>query len=161
MTPDMSRQVITTILLSTARLRNMVDNILDAAKIKKGGLESQREPFSRGQGDGGTPGLFRPQAEEFGRDFRLEVPESLPVVMGDESQTYRLLCNLLTNAFKFTSSGDRICFFRNSRGGSDNESFWTPAPGSLPTTFQPYSNGFKRGKMLLSRLKNSKGLALA
>ena len=161
MTPDMSRQVITTILLSTARLRNMVDNILDAAKIKKGGLESQREPFSVAKVMGELHGLFRPQAEEFGRDFRLEVPESLPVVMGDESQTYRLLCNLLTNAFKFTSSGDRILFSAEiTPGGGVTMKVLDTGPGISPDDLPTLFKRFQTGENAVSQVKKQQGTGL-
>ncbi|MBL0057741.1 MAG: HAMP domain-containing histidine kinase [Elusimicrobia bacterium] len=105
---ETGRQVLGTILISTSRLRNMVDNLLDAAKIKEGPLSSLREAFSVVNVLQELHDLFRAQAEEFGRVFCLRVPEDFPMVIGDEAQTYRILSNLLANAFKFTAAGDRI-----------------------------------------------------
>lgn len=166
MTAEMSRQVINTILLSTARLRMMVDNILDAAKIKKGGLDSQHTPFSVAKVMGELYDLFRHQAEEFGRDFLLEVSPGLPVVLGDESQTYRLLCNLLTNAFKFTSSGDRILFVAEvtPEGGVAMKVQDTGpgiSPEDLPTLFKRFQTGGNAVPQVKKQQGTGLGLAIA
>ncbi len=166
LTTENSSQVIGTILLSTARLRNMVDNILDAAKIKKGGLESQREPFSLAKVMGELHNLFKAQAEEFGRDFRLEVPEDLPFVLGDESQTYRLLCNLVSNAFKFTSSGDRIGLAAAlAPDGRVAVEVMDTGPGisaeDLPTLFKRFQTGERAAAQVKKQQGTGLGLAIA
>ncbi len=161
LTSEMSAQVIGTILLSTARLRNMVDNILDAAKLKQGGLESQREPFSLANVLRELYNLFQVQAEEYGRTFRLEVPDDLPVVVGDESQTYRLLCNLLSNAFKFTSTGDGILLkAAGTEEGGIAVYVQDTGPGisakDLPTLF----NRFQTGTTAIPQIKKQQGTGL-
>lgn len=166
LTSEMSSQVIGTILLSTARLRNMVDNILDAAKIKKGGLDSQREPFSLAKVMGELHNLFKAQAEEFGRDFRLEVPEDLPFVLGDESQTYRVLCNLVSNAFKFTSSGDRIGLAAAlAPDGRVAVQVMDTGPGisaeDLPTLFKRFQTGERAAAQVKKQQGSGLGLAIA
>ena len=166
LTPEMSSQVVDTILLSTARLKNMVDNILDAAKIKKGGLASQRDPFSVSKVMGELYDLFRPQADEFGREFRLDVPETLPFALGDEAQTYRLLCNLLSNAFKFTSSGDLILMraFLTPEGAVAMEVQDT-GPGilakDLPTLFKRFQTGTSVAPLIKKQQGTGLGLSIA
>ena len=161
MTPEMARQVVNTILLSTARLRNMVDNILDAAKIKEGGLVAERDPFSVTKVMAELYDLFRAQAEEYSRDFRCVVPADFPMALGDEAQSYRLLCNLLTNAFKFTSSGDRITLLAE----------FTPekrlailvqdtGPGISPEDLPNLFKRFQTGGNAISQIKKQQGTGL-
>jgi signal transduction histidine kinase len=166
LTPEMSRQVLSTVLVSTARLRNMVDNILDAAKIKQGPLVSLREPFSVKKIMSELQALFCVQAEEFGRDFRLEIHPDLPLAMGDEDQTYRLLCNLLTNAFKFTSSGDRITFAVDiTTEGRLAIQVSDTGPGippeDLPTLFARFHTAQKAGEHVRKHQGTGLGLAIA
>ncbi|MBK8869774.1 MAG: HAMP domain-containing histidine kinase [Elusimicrobia bacterium] len=105
---ESTHQILNTILVSTARLRTMVDNVLDAAKIKEGRLTAHIEPFSLEKILIELRDLFQSQADEFGRDFQVNLPMPCPLALGDEAHTYRILANLLNNAFKFTSAGDHI-----------------------------------------------------
>lgn len=105
---ESTHQILTTILVSTARLRTMVDNVLDAAKIKEGRLTAHIEPFSIEKILIELRDLYQSQADEFGRDFKVHIPDPCPLALGDEGHTYRIIANVLNNAFKFTSAGDRI-----------------------------------------------------
>lgn len=161
MTSEMTRQVVNTILLSTARLRNMVDNILDAAKIKEGGLVSQREPFSVTKVMGELHDLFRAQAEEYHRKFRCVTPAEFPLAVGDEAQTYRLLCNLLTNAFKFTSHGDHIGLkAETTPDGALAISVQDTGPGISPEDLATLFTRFKTGENAASHVKKQQGTGL-
>ncbi len=95
------------LFLSVQRLRSIVENNLDAAKIKEHGLELRNVPFSLDALLREVYDLFRIQADECGQSFALECGK-LPQVRGDEEKTHRVVVNLVANAFKFTSAGDKI-----------------------------------------------------
>jgi signal transduction histidine kinase len=163
---ESSRQILATILVSTARLRNMVDNILDAAKMKQGHLESLKVGFSVNKVMRELYDLFRSQADEYGRTFRLVVPEDLPMVLGDESQTYRILSNLLSNAFKFTSSGDTITLSAVDLGeGWVTIAVEDTGPGiparDLPQLFHRFKTGENAGIDVKKQQGTGLGLAIA
>ena len=160
------KQILGTVLLSTARLRTMVDNILDAAKIKEGRLDSLRDPFSLGKVLGELHALYRPQAEEFGRRFVLDVPADLPPAVGDEAQTYRILSNLLSNAFKFTSAGDRIGLSAKPVSGNRiavevSDEGPGIAPGNIPQLFQRFHTLPSAESSIRKQQGTGLGLAIA
>lgn len=159
------RPVLTTVLLSVARLRGMIDNILDAATIKEGRLTSLKEPFSLGHVMAELHELHRPQADEFGRNFRLEIPADLPEVRGDENQAYRVLSNLLTNAFKFTSAGDRIILSAGAVGSDVIAEVRDSGPGipaqDLPGLFRRFQTGESAHSVVRKKQGTGLGLAIA
>ncbi|MBL8023275.1 MAG: HAMP domain-containing histidine kinase [Elusimicrobia bacterium] len=160
------QQILATILVSTARLRNMVDNILDAAKIKQGLLDSLTEDFSMNKVIRELRDLFRSQAEEFDRDFRLVTTDDLPLVRGDESQTYRILSNLLSNAFKFTSSGDAITLSAEATPpGAVTVTVSDTGPGiparDLPHLFHRFKTAENAGRDVKKQQGTGLGLAIA
>ncbi|MBK8575928.1 MAG: HAMP domain-containing histidine kinase [Elusimicrobia bacterium] len=166
LTPEMSRQVLNTVLVSTARLRNMVDNILDAAKIKQGPLVSLREPFSVKKVMGELHALFSAQAEEFGRDFRLEIPPDLPMAMGDEDQTYRLLWQPTNERFQIHVVG-RSHYVRG--GPHTRKTAGHPCVGQrprnpsadLPTLFTRFYTAENVGTHVKKHQGTGLGLAIA
>lgn len=90
---------------SAAHLRQLVDQVLDLAKMAAGRVEIRPEPIAL------RPFVFEVATEieslvnERGLALSLAVPSTLPRVRSDPTHLRQILLNLLGNAVKFTPSG--------------------------------------------------------
>jgi signal transduction histidine kinase len=91
---------------AAADLLEMVNDLLDLAKIEAGRLEVRTEPASVEDILAGLRGVFRPLVA--GGEVEL-VFEDAPIVEGfrtDTSKLTQILRNLISNALKFTERGE-------------------------------------------------------
>jgi two-component system phosphate regulon sensor histidine kinase PhoR len=101
-TPEESDRFLRTIGRETLRLQQLVDNILDFARLDAGRrifrfetvdlLEVVRESLE----------TFRPRLEHQGFRVMLDLPDVLPPVRGDATALSHVLLNLLDNAVKYS-----------------------------------------------------------
>jgi signal transduction histidine kinase len=90
------------------RLGEMIDELLNLAKLAHGEIGSTPAPFRLGPLVERTCRLFQQQAEGQDIELRQNLPEDLPPIYADEMAVARVLNNLVSNAFKFTPSGGRV-----------------------------------------------------
>ncbi len=87
------------------RLTNLINDVLDLAKIESGKMEWNMRPvflqdiISRGVA--ATSALF----EQKGLKLAKKIPEDLPMIKADEDKLIQVVINLLSNAVKFTPKG--------------------------------------------------------
>ena len=93
---------------SGKQLLEMINDILDLAKIESGKMELRLEPFNVGQVVSTQCDLARPLSERKNLDLQCEVVPGLPLVQQDRSKLEQIVNNLLSNAIKFTPDGGRI-----------------------------------------------------
>ena len=87
-------------------LAELVDQILDVAKIEAGTLEIDCVDCSPLELLNEVCQLLKPRAADEGLTLELDVQGDLPeIVTTDSVRTRQILLNLLTNAIKFTQSG--------------------------------------------------------
>jgi len=93
------------ILSAAKHLLDLINDILDMAKISAGKMELAIAPFplARLVEDVGT--LVGPLAEANGNRFVIAADPSLGTMSADERRVKQILLNLLSNAFKFTNKG--------------------------------------------------------
>jgi two-component system phosphate regulon sensor histidine kinase PhoR len=106
--PPRVRDRILKIDVETGHLVQMVNELLDLAKIEQGAT-----PLHFGEVDvaalvEGATDRLRLFAERQGVTLRVEVPEALPCVEGDEERLGQVLVNLLHNAVKFSNTGGAV-----------------------------------------------------
>lgn len=90
------------------RLRAMVNNILDAALLREGGLPFRKTKFPIAPVLEEMARLYKPLADESNKTFSVQFPDNLPLLEADEEKTLRIFLNLVANAFKFTRRGESI-----------------------------------------------------
>jgi signal transduction histidine kinase len=90
---------------SANHLRELVEQVLDLAKMAAGRLEVHAEPVQLRPFIIDVVSEVEPLAAARGLTLTINVPASLPKVMTDVSHLRRILVNLLGNAIKFTSTG--------------------------------------------------------
>jgi signal transduction histidine kinase len=106
-TPPEQREYLELVRSSARSLLEVINDILDFAKVESGCVELETLTFEL------TPYLqetLKPlsfQAHERGLDLRLEVSPDLPALFsGDPIRLRQVLVNLLGNAMKFTHAGE-------------------------------------------------------
>lgn len=94
-------------------LLSLINDILDMSRIEAGKLELDNQPFRiRDLGDK-LSSLFKKNIEAKGVDFRVEYYGiGDEYVLGDELRLSQVLSNFLSNAQKFTKSGEIVVTFR-------------------------------------------------
>jgi signal transduction histidine kinase len=90
---------------SATHLRQLVDQILDLAKIAAGRLEVHAEPLDLRPFVLDVATEIEPLVAEKGLALSLGVPASLPKLRTDSTHLRQILVNLLGNAVKFTHQG--------------------------------------------------------
>jgi signal transduction histidine kinase len=93
---------------SGEQLLNLINDILDLAKIEAGKMEVRLEEFSIHDVCEGLLNMFRPMAEKKNIDLREQVAADIPLLRQDPGKLQQILSNLLSNAIKFTPEGGRV-----------------------------------------------------
>ncbi len=142
LTSEQEKQVVF-IRKAVEGLAEMVNDLLDLAKVESGKTEVRNSSVDIGQVLGAVRALMRPLATNDAVTLIFE--ESAPglVIETDEAKLGQILRNLVSNALKFTEKGEvRV---RVSNPGEDLISFFVEdtgigiAPEDLETIFQEFS----------------------
>lgn len=89
-------------------LLEMIESLLEMAKIEAGRVELNLAPISLGDTCQALVGLIHPLARKKGITVRLDVSLDLPIVETDAKKFQQIIFNLLSNAVKFTGNeGDQ------------------------------------------------------
>jgi signal transduction histidine kinase len=93
---------------SGRQLLDMINDILDLAKIESGRMEVRPTEFDIGAVVLTQCDLARPLSEKKHIDLDCEIAPGLPPIRQDRGKIEQILNNLLSNAIKFTPDGGRI-----------------------------------------------------
>lgn len=96
------------VLEAGRRLLSLVNDILDLATIEAGFMVLDRERFDIAQLLHSVGGLTRDWARKQALELKVEAPEGLGTMEGDEKRLKQALFNLVSNAIKYTPAGGRI-----------------------------------------------------
>jgi len=95
-----------TIHTAGSDLLQLINDVLDLAKVEAGRMDIRAEPLPLEQLVDYVEATFQPLAAEKGLDFTVDVSPLAPAsVTTDEQRVQQVLRNLLSNAVKFTDSG--------------------------------------------------------
>lgn len=105
---DKQKRYAANIQKSGRLLLEMINDILDLAKMEAGKMEIRPSEFQIGVVVQAQCDLMRALAEDKNIDLTPHVEPELPSVYQDQSKIQQILTNLLSNAIKFTPEGGRI-----------------------------------------------------
>jgi len=95
------------------RLTNLINNVLDLAKIESGKTDWNMESVIISElierSKSATMSLF----QNVNIPLILDIPDNLPMVTGDSDQLMQVVINLFSNAVKFTEKGNVTCKVRH------------------------------------------------
>jgi two-component system, NarL family, sensor histidine kinase BarA len=116
------RRYARNIITSARRLLDLINDLLDLAKIEAGKMEPRVEPVSLADVCEGLATLMRPQAETRNIAIHLKIEPRLPVVHTDAGKLQQILFNFLANAVKFTPDGGTVVLAAAAGGGEGHAS---------------------------------------
>jgi signal transduction histidine kinase/ActR/RegA family two-component response regulator len=103
---DQQTQYLERIRQSGGLLLNLLNEILDIAKIESGKLELESADFEFAKMSDSVIGIMQSRASENGLTLATDVPSDMPKVLkGDPTRMGQILFNLVGNAIKFTQEG--------------------------------------------------------
>ncbi len=105
---DRQRSFVDVILLSTNRLVDLVNDLLDVARVEAGQLEIQRRPISVAEAAREVAAMMAPQFEQREQTLQVEIARALPVAFADPGRVRQIVTNLLTNAHLYSGQGGRV-----------------------------------------------------
>ncbi len=98
-------QQIRFIQRSAKELSEMVDDLLDLAKVEAGRLEVNAKTFDVSELLGALRGMLKPLLAESSLSLVFETGDGLPSLHTDEQKISQVLRNFISNAIKFTPQG--------------------------------------------------------
>src|SRR3954469_22143069 len=106
--PDREREFVDVILQSTDRLVELVNDLLDVARLEAGKMEVHPRLFDLGDVVREVATLMQPRVEEKGQSLRVRVPAGLPRALADPVRVRQIVTNLLSNAHLYTDEGGEL-----------------------------------------------------
>ncbi|MBZ0286588.1 MAG: histidine kinase, partial [Anaerolineae bacterium] len=101
-----ARHMIERVNSNSSRLLNLINEVLDLAKIEAGRMEMLSRPFSPRALSEQWQSQMHVLAQQKGLSLDVEVDPALPdTIYGDADRITQIVINLLSNAFKFTEKG--------------------------------------------------------
>ena len=154
---------VTTISESGQHLLELINDILDLAKIEAGQITLSRDRVSISHVSESALRMVRQLAMKKSQDLQYELDASLDTVSADERRLKQMLVNLLSNAVKFTPEGGKLGLQVQGDSANNTVRFtvWDTGIGikenDLPRLFQP----FVQLDSQLARKAGGTGLGLA
>jgi signal transduction histidine kinase len=105
---DRQREFIDIILRSTDRLVELVNDLLDVARIEADSVDIQVRPIDVGEAIREVAELMGPRIAEKRQQLGIYVAPALPLAMADPARVRQVIANLLTNAHLYTAEEGRI-----------------------------------------------------
>jgi len=159
--PPQQAQRIAVARQSGETLLVLLNDLLDLSKIEADHLVLETRDFDLEQAVALTSRTFAPVAEQKGVGFCLDFDPALGGFWrGDEVRLRQLLANLISNAIKFTSSG-QITVEARLNGGNVRLAVIDTGVGLAPKSLTPIFESFVQGDASTTRLYGGTGLGLA
>jgi len=145
---EAQQQLIVRMRRSLARLTDMIQSLLEYARIESGRLELFVETFDLRELAQGVVDDFAPQAESKGLGLHLQAPKESAEFESDARLVRLVLVNLVANALKFTERGQVVlsvelgpdaCSLRVQDSGPGIE------PSLRTAVFEPFFQGESAG----------------
>lgn len=105
---EKQRKWIENIHGSGKHLLNLLNDVLELAKIEAGKMQVRAEEFNFRDLGEGVAAIFRQQAENKRLNLDCDIADNVPTLKQDPQKLRQILWNLLSNAVKFTPEGGQI-----------------------------------------------------
>jgi signal transduction histidine kinase/DNA-binding response OmpR family regulator len=106
--PADSKDEVFYIRKSAQQLSELVDDLLDIAKVEAGKIEVRPAPFEVPALFGALRGMLRPLLVNQALTLTFDVQPDLPPMFSDENKVSQILRNFISNALKYTERGEII-----------------------------------------------------
>lgn len=150
------------ILISGRILLEIINDLLDLAKIEANRVELRIESVQLSAVCGDLVDFMRPLADKKQIRVALEVADGLPAVFTDRGRLRQVLFNLMSNAIKFTPEGGRV-WLRGQRADDTHVrmAVQDTGPGIPPEQHEAIFEKFRQIDQSVTREHHGTGLGLA
>jgi two-component system sensor histidine kinase BarA len=150
------------ILLAGRNLLDLINDLLDLAKIEAGRMDVRSEPLSVGDVFEGLINLLKPLAEAKGLNIVTAVAADVPIIQTDPAKLQQVLYNFLSNAIKFSPQGGRVDLAAAMEGPDHVRIGVTDGgPGIEPEKHEMIFEKFRQIDGSVTRQHSGTGLGLA
>jgi two-component system sensor histidine kinase BarA len=150
------------ILGSGRSLLELINDLLDLAKIEAGRMEVRSEPLSLTDLFEGLTSVLKPATEAKGLLLRPTVDPAVPILRTDPAKLQQVLYNFLSNAIKFSPPGGTIDLSARPEGAAHVRiEVADRGPGIAPEQQQLIFEKFRQIDGSVTRQHSGTGLGLA
>ena len=152
---------------SGSALLDLINDLLDLAKIEAGKLQIKRGEFSVGDVLEALSTLLSPQAMAKKARIVTSAAPGVPILQSDAGKVQQILYNLLSNAIKFSPEGGRVDVVCRPDAASDGPaanvrfSVTDQGPGIAPADHERIFEKFQQLDSSVTRQHAGTGLGLA
>jgi signal transduction histidine kinase/CheY-like chemotaxis protein len=143
---ERQREFVSIILRSTDRLVDLVNDLLDVARLEAEQVSIQRRAVDVGEVLHELAELIGPRVEAKHQSLSVETRPSLPLAYADPQRLRQIVQNLLTNAHLYTPEGGQLLLAADTRSGQVRISIADTGPGMSPTQLERIFDRFYRAQ---------------
>ena len=158
--PDREHEFAEIILISTNRLVELVNDLLDVARIESGALEVQRRPIAVSEAIDEVVTLMQPRVEARGQTLTAEYEPDFPAAFADPSRVRQIVTNLVTNAHLYTPEGGSIVVRLHADDDHVSIAVSDTGRGMSPQELEKVFERFQRGEQASDRTGTGLGLSI-
>jgi signal transduction histidine kinase len=155
------RRWASNIQTSGKQLLNLINDLLDLAKIEAGKMEVRTEAVELEGAIESLAAMFRPLAEKKNIDLRTAIAADIPPIEQDTGKLRQILSNLLSNAIKFTPEGGRVSLRAEPSGNDLALIVSDTGVGIAPEDQEAVFDKFRQAANPLTREHDGTGLGLS
>jgi len=114
--PEAKKQAAQVIYNESGRMHRMALDLLDLARFEGGIADLKMSAVDVGALLRGIVEKFTPQAQKAGVSLQVNIPDDLPLLIGDGDRLAQVFTNLMDNALKFTPANGQVTLAAASVG---------------------------------------------
>ncbi|HTW93721.1 MAG TPA: HAMP domain-containing sensor histidine kinase [Tepidisphaeraceae bacterium] len=156
-----SGRYLQNILTSGRNLLDLINDLLDLAKIEAGKMEVRSEPLSLPDVFEGLSSVLKPLSEAKNLTVSARVAADVPIIFSDPAKLQQVLYNFLSNAIKFSPTAGRVEVSAVMEGDSVRISVVDQGPGIEPEMQLIIFEKFRQIDGGVTRQHGGTGLGLA
>jgi signal transduction histidine kinase len=156
-----TQEVLKTLARETERLSDLIERVLDWARIESGRKTYHRETLEAQALIDATVAAFRAQRLDANVQVSCELEPNLPALEVDREAITGALLNLMQNAFKYSGEDKRIAVRARSEPHGVAIDVEDNGPGIAPRERKRIFERFYRVDSLLTRQTEGSGLGLS
>jgi PAS domain S-box-containing protein len=158
--PKKASDLIHIARIESDRMIRMINDILDIKKVEAGKLELRLSKVAPSTIVLETTRNVQGIADDFGLSFRLDI-ETVPMIEVDQDRVVQVLMNLVSNALKFSPTGETIDIKVSESSGFVRFAVQDRGPGIAPEDIGKLFVMFQQLSLPVSRKIQGSGLGLA
>jgi signal transduction histidine kinase len=146
---------------SGSNLLDLINDLLDLAKIEAGKMDVRSEPLSLSDVFEGLTSLLKPLSEPKKLVIVQDVADDVPIIRTDPAKLQQVLYNFLSNAIKFSPTGAQVDVIARREDAKVRISVVDRGPGIDPSSHVVIFEKFRQLDASVTRQHSGTGLGLA